>query len=166
MLSKLIIFGLALTAKLSSGMYAEHILRGPQEITLQEDGKDGIRVAFGSCYGVFSHESDIFTTIAEDEPDLFVWLGDVAYVDAPDIFFRGMPPEYVVERFKRTKEAPGYDALTKKSKIIGVWDDHDYGSNDAGRRFKLKDQNRDLFLDFIGEPSDTERRTQKGTPIY
>ena len=93
-------------------------------------------------------------------------MGDVAYVDATDIFFGGMPPEYVIERFKRTKEAPGYDALAQKSTIIGVWDDHDYGSNDAGRRFKLKDQNRDLFLDFIGEPSDTERRTQKGTPIY
>ena len=50
-----------------------------------------------------------------------------------------MPPEYVVERFDMTKEVPGYDTLTKQSTIIGVWDDHDYGSNNAGRRFELKD---------------------------
>ena len=47
-----------------------------------------------------------------------------------------------------------------------VWDDHDYGQNDSGRDFEMKDQNRDLWLDFIGEPEDSERRLQRGTPIH
>lgn len=36
--------------------------------------------------------------------------------------------------------------------MIGVWDDHDYGKNDAGGEFKGKDVSRDVFLDFIDEP--------------
>lgn len=43
-------------------------------------------------------------------------------------------------------------------RVIGVWDDHDYGSNDAGSEMTDKHRNRGLFLDFIGEPSDSERR--------
>ena len=46
----------------------------------------------------------------------------------------------------------------QNTKIIGVWDDHDMGKNDGGSEFAFKDRNRDIFLDFIGEPKDSERR--------
>ena len=38
------------------------------------------------------------------------------------------------------------------TKVIGVWDDHDYGKNDGGREFEAKDTIRELFLDFLEEP--------------
>ena len=94
-----------------------------------------------------------------------MWLGDVAYVDNPNNF-GPMPTDYIRERLDMTKNAEGYSSLLQKSAIIGVWDDHDFGTNDGGRRFEFKDQNRDIWLDFIDEPSDTERRTQRGTPIH
>ena len=122
-------------------------------------------MAFGSCYGIFSHTSDIFETIAEERPDLFVWLGDVAYVDNPR-HFGPMPPEYIHERFELTKNAAGYSKLLERSKVIGVWDDHDFGTNDGGKNFPFRDQNREFWLDFIDEPSDSERRTQRGSPIH
>ena len=56
--------------------------------------------------------------------------------------------------------------MAEKTKIIGMWDDHDFGSNNEGKDFSLKHQNRDLFLDFLDEPATTERRYQKGTPIH
>ena len=42
--------------------------RKPQIITLDEtkQDKDNIRIAFGSCYGIFDKRSDIFETIASD----------------------------------------------------------------------------------------------------
>ena len=46
----------------------------------------------------------------------------------------------------------------QNTQIIGVWDDHDYGKNDGGSDYKLKDKTREIFLDFIGEAQDTERR--------
>ena len=95
-------------------------------------------MAFGSCYGIFSRSSDIFETVVEDSPDVFVWLGDVAYVDNPS-HFGAMPTDYIKERFEKTKNATGYSKLLAKTKVIGVWDDHDYGSNDSGRHFAFKD---------------------------
>lgn len=56
--------------------------------------------------------------------------------------------------------------MTKNTKVVGVWDDHDYGKNDGGKDWKAKDLVRDIFLDFVGEPNDTERRLQKGTSIH
>ena len=36
-----------------------------------------------------------------------------------------------------------------QTKIIGTWDDHDYGLNNGGSDFKRKDEYREMFLDFI-----------------
>ncbi len=38
--------------------------------------------AFGSCfYGYYSKRLDIFKTINENDPQMWLWLGDAAYVD-------------------------------------------------------------------------------------
>ena len=52
------------------------------------------------------------------------------------------------------------------TQIVGVWDDHDYGLNNAGIDFEYKDRNREFYLDFLGEAVDSERRTQTGTPLH
>jgi alkaline phosphatase D len=56
--------------------------------------------------------------------------------------------------------------MKKNTKVVGVWDDHDYGKNDAGKEWAAKDIVRDIFLDFVDEPKDSERRLQKGTSIH
>lgn len=50
--------------------------------------------------------------------------------------------------------------------MIGIWDDHDYGTNNGDGTFKYKDQVRDIFLDYIEEPLNTERRKEKHTGIF
>jgi alkaline phosphatase D len=46
--------------------------------------------------------------------------------------------------------------------IIATWDDHDYGWNDAGRHYPFKEESKEIFLDFFGEPADSERRKRAG----
>ncbi|THF95842.1 hypothetical protein TEA_013519 [Camellia sinensis var. sinensis] len=46
--------------------------------------------------------------------------------------------------------------------VIGTWDDHDYGLNDAGKEFDRKITNQRLMLDFLDEPQDSPRRKQAG----
>lgn len=41
--------------------------------------------------------------------------------------------------------------------VIGTWDDHDYGLNDAGKEFSEKVTNQMLLLDFLDEPQDSPR---------
>jgi alkaline phosphatase D len=41
----------------------------------------------------------------------------------------------VKSRFDQTKNNKAYKELMQRTKIVGVWDDHDYGKNDAGITF-------------------------------
>lgn len=52
-----------------------------------------------------------------------------------------------------------YQELLKegKTKIIGVWDDHDYGKNNGGLEYQRKNEMRKLYLDFIEEPLNSSR---------
>ena len=47
-----------------------------------------------------------------------------------------------------------------------MWDDHNFGCNDGDRTFWKKRLVRDIYLDFIGEPSDSERRKETDRGIY
>ena len=87
-----------IVAEASAKSFGKSAFRLPQNITIPADNTNSIRVAFGSCYGIFTHTSDIFETIAAEKADLFVWLGDVAYVDHPK-HFGPMEPDYILERF-------------------------------------------------------------------
>ena len=98
---------------------------------------DDIELAWGSCYGMKTHTSDIFETISRNRPDVFVWLGDVAYTDHP-LHFAPMGVDYIQERLDQTRNALGYSKLAEGTKIVGVWDDHDFGTNDGGRHFPHK----------------------------
>lgn len=74
---------------------------------------------------------------------------------------------YIEDRFKASKDDPGYSKLRtdNKTRILGVWDDHDYAMGNGDITFKGKDQIREVYLNFIDEPEDSKRRNathQKG----
>jgi alkaline phosphatase D len=59
----------------------------------------------------------------------------------------------VRQKGHETLAAPGYlEMLASGTKVIGVWDDHDFGFDNEDKDFKGKHQNREAFLDFVGEP--------------
>jgi hypothetical protein len=41
--------------------------------------------------------------------------------------------------------------------VIGTWDDHDFGLNDAGKELEGKQTSQKLMLDFLDEPLDSPR---------
>lgn len=47
-----------------------------------------------------------------------------------------------------------------KTEIVGVWDDHDFGIENGDKHFEHKEEMMELWLDFIGEPKNSPRRTQ------
>ncbi|CAI9115336.1 OLC1v1016217C1 [Oldenlandia corymbosa var. corymbosa] len=139
------------------------------------------RIAFGSCSKLTSasDQPPIWNSILECNPHLFIWLGDNIYGDIRRPFrvfgkertigpWKNVPrfvpssEQEMKTKYSIAKNAPGYSALRHKSKVIGTWDDHDYGLNDAGKEFGAKDTNQRLLLDFLDEPLDSPRRKQAG----
>lgn len=111
-------------------------------------------IAFGSC----NHQEDpqpLWSTILSHDPDLWIWLGDNIYADTKDM--QAMRAEYALQ-----KQKPGYQKLRASTPVIGTWDDHDYGSNDAGRLYPKRDSSQQLLLDFLDVPDDDPRRLRRG----
>ena len=116
---------------------------------------------------MMSYRNTIFDTISTFEPDLWIWLGDAAYTDDFDRLLwhnivmhqhNLMPFDFVNSRFQMTLEDPGYKKLLQTGlKVVGVWDDHDFGINDADKHNPVKQEMREIYLDFIGEAKNSSR---------
>ena len=89
-------------------------------------------------------------------------MGDAVYTDDLKRVYHSSnntaPMSFVVSQFKKSKEFKSYKTLQEQCRVIGVWDDHDYGVNNGDMNHYFKDIQRDIFLDFLDEPSDSDRR--------
>src|SRR5581483_9802608 len=125
----------------------------------QDPAKPLTRIAFGSCADQ-DQPLPIFDTIAAAKPELLLLLGDNIYADLDKT--RKVTPEVIREKYDTLARLPGFRKLRAACPILATWDDHDFGKNDAGADFPLKDESQKLFLDFFGVPPDDPRRTRKG----
>ena len=55
-----------------------------------------------------------------------------------------------------------YKRFKSKVPFVATWDDHDYGTNNGGADFAMKESAKEHFLDFFDIPADDERRTRGG----
>jgi alkaline phosphatase D len=103
---------------------------------------DSFTIGLGSCYNARLNDNTIWKEVIKNNPDSWIWLGDIVYADTEDM--SKMKQEY--DALKYDEE---YQNLVKKTQIIGVWDDHDYGINDGGKEFPKKKESKIQLLDFL-----------------
>lgn len=118
------------------------------------------KVAMGSCNYINEAAYDrpgkpyggdyfIFDKIADEKPDVMLWLGDNTYLREADwsssagILHRYTHSRSVVEMQKLLASCPNY----------AIWDDHDYGPNDANRSWIHKNWTLEAFQNFWANPS-------------
>lgn len=112
------------------------------------------RIAFGSCARE-DKPQPIWEAVLSRKPELFIFLGDNVYLDTRDT-------EVMRQKYARLGANPGFKKLRSKVPVIATWDDHDFGENDAGGDYPMKEQARQQFLDFWQEPEDSPRRSREG----
>ncbi|MCB9252753.1 MAG: alkaline phosphatase family protein [Flavobacteriales bacterium] len=113
-------------------------------------------IAFGSCnyvnetrfdrpgkaYG--DTATDIFNSIVKQNPDLMIWLGDNTYLREPDWGSKAG----IYERYIHTRTQANLQKLLQHCPNYAIWDDHDFGPNDADGSFYNKDLTLNAFQDF------------------
>lgn len=109
---------------------------------------------FGSC-AKQSKPIPIFDAIVADQPQVFAFLGDNIYGDTEDM-------QVLASKYTQLGNNPGFKKLKQTSELIAIWDDHDFGANDAGFEYPQKEASRQIMLDFWQEPKDSPRYTRNG----
>lgn len=117
------------------------------------------KIVFGSC-----HDQDkpcpAWDAILKERPELLILLGDTIYADLDKS--KKITPELIREKYAQLNAMPNFAELRKTVPMLAVWDDHDFGKNDAGSEWALKEQSQEILLDFLGVPADSPRRSRKG----
>ena len=112
------------------------------------------QLVFVSCFKD-TKAAPALDTIAALKPDVFVWMGDNVYGDTEDMAL-------LASKYRAVRELPAYARIRESAKVIGTWDDHDYGKNDAGKEFPKRAESQGVFLDFLDVPAESPRRMQEG----
>jgi len=96
------------------------------------------KICFGSCYKS-ERNHQIWDRIAEQKPQLFLFMGDNVYGDTDNM--KKLQADY-----DKLNSIAEYKTLKKNTKVLAIWDDHDYGYNDNGREYPKKKESRDIMF--------------------
>ena len=138
------------------------------------------KLAFGSCNS--NDHSDIWHRIERAKPDRLVLLGDTMYSDHKSslseyiqllrtkLQFNATHLEATVEDIQREyqllTERPSFQSLVRSvggwPNIGAIFDDHDFGINNAHGQYEHKAISQQLFWDFSQVPKDDIKRKQSG----
>ncbi|HEU5153863.1 MAG TPA: hemopexin repeat-containing protein, partial [Gemmatimonadales bacterium] len=115
-----------------------------------------IRVAFGSCFHDYwksPADQPIFSSIAAENVDLFVMAGDNCYMkgqpsDPPMLPASGT--DYQDETAMmlchlRHRNSDALRTVIPNVSTVGLWDDHDFGTDNASSTFPNKASSRSAF---------------------
>lgn len=134
------------------------------------------KFAFGSCAYINDTKYDrpgkpygggyeIFGAIQEKKPDFMIWGGDNIYLREVDYDSRSG----ILYRNTHTRSLPELQPLLGATHHYAIWDDHDFGPNDADRSYALKHLTEEAFKLFWANPSygaGTEGKGISGTFVW
>mmetsp|Transcript_6165 Transcript_6165/g.9043 ORF Transcript_6165/g.9043 Transcript_6165/m.9043 type:complete len:495 (-) Transcript_6165:521-2005(-) len=109
-------------------------------------------LAFGSCSDQ-TRPMTYWDTVTAIHPDLTILMGDNVYGDCDD-----SSCETLKEAYDMLASDPSFLNARANLPMIATLDDHDYGRNDADVNNPVKDEAKEMFLDFFAVPSNDERR--------
>lgn len=116
--------------------------------------KDLKRISFGSCNDQ-GDEQPLWEDLVHQKPDLWIWGGDVVYAD-------WMAGRNIARAYAFQNKNPQYSLFKKQTPIIGTWDDHDFGFDNANGSFEGKKESQQEHLNFLEVPQDSPLRQQEG----
>ena len=120
--------------------------RGRGRFTTPPEGPASFTIAAGSCARTGSNGA-VFDAIRRADPLLYVATGDLHYSNLPST-----DPRSFLGAYGRTLTTPAQAALYREVPVDYVWDDHDYGPNDADARSPGRDAARAAYRQAVPHP--------------
>ncbi len=97
----------------------------------------------------YGQKQSIFKTMAAEEADFMMWLGDNIYLREADWNSR----TGILHRYSHVRAVPEMQAFLGSTHHYAIWDDHDYGPNDSDRSYWGKNMTEEAFKLFWANPN-------------
>ena len=121
----------------------EFLLAQPPRSMAEPQGSGDVVTRIGM---IGCHRQDkpapAFNRYIQAVPDIAVWMGDNVYGDTKDDI------NYLKACYDRLASQTAFQKLKELVPFVVTWDDHDYGLNNFGKNYKLKDESRKYFRKF------------------
>ncbi|MDJ0770570.1 MAG: alkaline phosphatase D family protein [Ilumatobacter sp.] len=112
-------------------------------VTTFPDGPASLTLAFGACARTDANGA-VFDAIRAVDPDLYVMLGDLHYRNIGE-----NDSGRFAAAFHEVHASPGQSLLYRDVPVAYVWDDHDYGANDADATSPSRPAARQAYGEFV-----------------
>lgn len=113
-----------------------------------------LNVAVASCMDdYFSETFKIWDALAKRNPEYLLLIGDNVYGDKTDKSGSSAEadPETLWKRYTDVRLTLPLYFQEKLIPVHAVWDDHDYGANNAGKDYKHREASQEIFEAFMAQ---------------
>lgn len=123
-----------------------------------DETKTLTRIVFASCTQQ-NEDQSLWDQIVAENPDLTLYIGDNVYGDV-----RSNDPALpeLKTAYMRLAQSESFARVRAAAPVLTMWDDHDYGLNDAGGEFEHKQASQELFNYVWAVPDNDPRRAREG----
>ncbi len=116
------------------------------------DSNERSAIAFGSC-NKQTKPQEFWQDIEKLQPAHFLWTGDAVYT-------KDRAVEKLSLAFQNLTSNELYINFAKGVQVDGVWDDHDYGVNDAGKFIDHYEERAKEYTKFLTGSSEKNLRSE------
>ena len=109
------------------------------QVPLKSDGV--YRIGILGCHRQFEPAPSLLKYV-EMQPDVCLWVGDNIYGDTQT------EAGFLDSCYQALDAKPAFRLLQDNVPMLATWDDHDFGWNNAGRFYGLKEESKRLFRKF------------------
>jgi alkaline phosphatase D len=113
------------------------------------------RFAFGSCQNE-NRDMKFWDVIAAQKPQAFLLIGDNVYGDIRPTNGADIPT--LIASYKKLNARAEYDRFRRNIPMMTLWDDHDYGANDAGGAFAFKEWAEKVYETYWSSSDEVKSR--------
>ncbi|NQY12246.1 MAG: alkaline phosphatase family protein [Henriciella sp.] len=98
------------------------------------------KVLLGSCLDEEKGPSAALMSLASEDADLFLMVGDNVYGDRDGRAYSANEADLdeLRESFADLADREDFQAVRQSVPMMVAWDDHDYGANDSGKEFPFR----------------------------
>lgn len=105
------------------------------------DSEPVVRIGIAGCHRQDNPAPALWRYVAA-EPDLMLWVGDNVYADTADDI------GHLERQHAMLGALPAFERLREQCRTAATWDDHDFGMNNDGRNYPLKEASKQHFRRF------------------